>query len=392
MKIKDLNPAPYNPRTSTQKQEDNLKASLEKFGVVEPIIYNKQTSNIVGGHFRVRELKKLGHKEVDCVIVDLNVEDEKELNIRLNANTGGWDWDELANNWDAKDLEDWGLDGFPFDTEPEQLEAVEDNYEQPEEIKTDIVLGDLFTFSKDGKELHRLLCGDSTKIDDVERLMDGKKADMVFTDPPYNTGMDSKNAGWLAGFFNDNFTDEEWADFMPAFIASLFIAMKDDSVAYISLDWRRNFELIPHIKNTFHLSNIIVWDKMVHGLGSDYKYTYEVINVCKKGKPQLETHQGNREYSDVWHIQRKMGKDEHHATKKPIELTERCVRHGSKEKDSILDIFLGSGTTMIACHQLQRKCYGMELDPKYCQVIVDRMKKLDPEIIVEMEQRGNSDA
>ena len=110
MKIKDLNPAPYNPRTSTQKQEDNLKASLEKFGVVEPIIYNKQTGNIVGGHFRVRELKKLGHKEVDCVIVDLNEADEKELNIRLNANTGAWDWDELANNWDAKDLEDWGLD------------------------------------------------------------------------------------------------------------------------------------------------------------------------------------------------------------------------------------------------------------------------------------------
>jgi len=134
MNIKDLTPAPYNPRTSTQKQEDNLKASLEKFGVVEPIIYNKQTGNIVGGHFRVRELKKLGHKEVDCVIVDLNEADEKELNIRLNANTGAWDWDELANNWDAKDLEDWGLDGFPFDTDVCVSDGIKDI---SNEIKSD---------------------------------------------------------------------------------------------------------------------------------------------------------------------------------------------------------------------------------------------------------------
>jgi hypothetical protein len=109
-KISDLIPAPYNPRQSTAKQEKHLKESLEKFGLVEPIIFNKQTGYIVGGHFRVRELKKLGIKEIECVIVDLNEADEKELNIRLNANTGGWDWDTLANDWDVVDLEAWGLD------------------------------------------------------------------------------------------------------------------------------------------------------------------------------------------------------------------------------------------------------------------------------------------
>jgi hypothetical protein len=109
-KIADLIPAPYNPRQSTAKQEKHLKESLEKFGLVEPIIFNKQTGYIVGGHFRVRELKKLGIKEIECVIVDLNEEDEKELNIRLNANTGGWDWDTLANDWDVVDLEAWGLE------------------------------------------------------------------------------------------------------------------------------------------------------------------------------------------------------------------------------------------------------------------------------------------
>ena len=119
-KISDLKPAPYNPRKSSDKQEANLKKSLEKFGVVEPIVFNKQTGHIVGGHFRIRELKKLGYKEVDCVIVDLNEDDEKELNIRLNANTGDWDWDTLANEWDVQDLKDWGLE-MPADwgVEPE---------------------------------------------------------------------------------------------------------------------------------------------------------------------------------------------------------------------------------------------------------------------------------
>lgn len=120
-KISDLKPAPYNPRQSTAKQESNLKKSLEKFGVVEPIIWNKQTGYIVGGHFRVRELKKLGFKEIDCVIVDLSEEDEKELNIRLNANTGEWDYDILANVWNSGQLDEWGLDIGGFDLDSDEL-------------------------------------------------------------------------------------------------------------------------------------------------------------------------------------------------------------------------------------------------------------------------------
>ena len=118
-KLSDLKPAPYNPRSSTQKQEKKLQESLTKFGVVEPIIFNKQTGYIVGSHFRVRELKKLGYKEVECVIVDLSEEDEKELNIRLNANTGEWDWDTLANEWNVEELTEWGLDIPNFEIEPE---------------------------------------------------------------------------------------------------------------------------------------------------------------------------------------------------------------------------------------------------------------------------------
>ena len=123
-KLSDLKPAPYNPRCSTKKQEKHLQESLTKFGVVEPIIFNKQTGYIVGGHFRVRELKKLGYKEVECVVVDLNEADEKELNIRLNANTGDWDWDTLANEWNVEELTEWGLDipNFEIDEEKEQTD------------------------------------------------------------------------------------------------------------------------------------------------------------------------------------------------------------------------------------------------------------------------------
>ena len=119
--LKELKPAPYNPRQSTEKQETQLKRSLEKFGVVEPIIFNKQTGFIVGGHFRVRELKKLGYKEIECVIVDLNEEDEKELNIRLNANTGEWDFEMLANEWNVEQLEEWGLEVGGFDLDSDEL-------------------------------------------------------------------------------------------------------------------------------------------------------------------------------------------------------------------------------------------------------------------------------
>jgi DNA modification methylase len=165
---------------------------------------------------------------------------------------------------------------------------------------------------------------------------------MVFTDPPYNTGITKEKAKkgiWLTGFFNDSYTDEERQKFMEDFTAQAYGALKEDSVAYICLDRRRNYELIPHIKNHFTLSNTIVRDKVVHGLGSDYKYTYELINVCKKGKPTLNTHQGDKEYQDIRHIQRKIGKDEDHATKKPIELCARAIRHGSKKGDKVLDIF-----------------------------------------------------
>jgi 16S rRNA G966 N2-methylase RsmD len=364
--IADLIPAPYNPRQSTAKQEKHLKESLEKFGMVEPIIFNKQTGYIVGGHFRVRELKKLGIKEIECVIVDLNEADEKELNIRLNANTGSWDWDTLANDWDVVDLEAWGLEIPQFDT-VEELEASEDDYEVPEGgMETDIVIGDLFEIGE-----HRLLCGDSTCSDTVAKLMNGEKADMVFTDPPYGIAYDNEER-W-EGIKKQSTNSKrnkgkmilgDAEDFNPSFLLSFFNYCKEIFI------W--GMQYYPQ-----HLGRggCIVWNRKTETQKDVPHADFELCwSKQERNKMAWITWGGFKN--------KEKGEERLHTTQKPIELPVWFFNQWGKENDLIADLFLGSGTTMVASHQLKRKCYGMELDPKYCQVIVDRMKKLDPSLVI----------
>jgi len=364
-KLSDLKPAPYNPRQSNAEQEKQLKSSLEKFGVVEPIIFNKQTGFIVGGHFRIRELKKLGYKEIECVIVDLNEADEKELNIRLNANTGSWDWDELANNWDSELLSDWGLEIPGF--EPTILEAEEDDFEAPEGgIETDIVLGDLFEIGE-----HRLLCGDSTDSDQVAKLMNGQKADMVYTDPPYGMNLDTDYSKLKGTDKSPNAKGYKWDK-----------VIGDDK----EFDFLTCYALFEYVKEQFW------W-------GADYYFNQLPIGgglfVWQK-RDKADAEMIGNDFEICWSKQRhkkatfwkrwvgfdsiEKGDKRVHPTQKPIELASWFIKDWSLENNIIIDLFLGSGTTMVAAHQLKRKCYGMELDPKYCQVIIDRMKKLDPSI------------
>lgn len=386
-KLSELKPAPYNPRQSNAEQEKQLKSSLEKFGVVEPIIFNKQTGYIVGGHFRIRELKKLGYKEIECVIVDLNESDEKELNIRLNANTGSWDWDELANNWDSELLSDWGLEIPGF--EPTILEAEEDDFTAPEGgIETDIVLGDLFEIGE-----HRLLCGDSTDSDAVSKLMDGQKADMAFTSPPYNAGKSEALSGNTHttdnkyNEYNDNQKQSDYLDLLTGFTNNA-ILHSEYLICNIQSLAGNKIALIEYLYNyKDNFIDVAIWDKG-HGapamaenvMTSAWEYMFFISSKEKasraipkakfrgtvpniyRGKPNR-----NNEFSSV------------HAATFPIDLPEWALQF-TKENNIILDQFLGTGTTMVAAQQLNRKCYGMELDPKYCQVIIDRMKKLDPTI------------
>lgn len=382
-KIRDLVPAEYNPRSINKEAFAQLKRSLESFECVEPAVINinpERLNIIIGGHQRIKAAKSLKWQEFPCIEVNLSIEKEKELNIRLNKNTGEFDMDMLVNHFDVTDLVDWGFDENEFGiADVENLPAIDEDEVSEPKTEAVTVLGDLYQIGS-----HRLLCGDSTDLNTVDKLMAGRKADMVFTDPPYNTGMEAKNTNsWLAHMFNDKFSDDEWEAFINDFVTTYYSIMRDDSVAYICLDWRRNHELVPIIKKTFHLSNIIVWDKVVHGLGSDYKYTYELINVCKKGKPELNTHQGERDYSDVWHIQRVMGKNDDHVTVKPVELVERAINHASRKGDVVVDLFQGSGTTMLAAHKNNRICYGMELSPNYCDVVIRRMHRAYPDLQIE---------
>jgi len=361
-----------------------LKESLEKFGLVEPIIFNKQTGYIVGGHFRVRELKKLGIKEIECVIVDLNEADEKELNIRLNANTGGWDWDTLANDWDVVDLEAWGLDIPQFDT-MEELEASEDDYEVPEGgIETDIVIGDLFEIGE-----HRLLCGDSTDSDAVARLMNGEKADMVFTDPPYGMALDTnynrsmsvsfakaKGLPMKAGSKNEKIIGDN-EDFSPELINTIFACFDYCKEIFI---WGADYfaELLPK-KND---GSWIVWDKRSNEdgtvLGSTVGSHFELC--WSKSKHVREI--ARVKWCFIFGTEKEFDHKRHHPTQKPSLLAQWFFNKWGKENDLVADLFLGSGSTMVAAHQLKRRCFGLELEPKYCQVIIDRMRKLDSTLII----------
>jgi len=397
-KISELTPAPYNPRESTEKQESQLKQSLKKFGVVEPIIYNKQTGYIVGGHFRVRELQKLGYTEIECVIVDLSEEDEKELNIRLNANTGQWDWDALANNFELEDLNDWGLE---VPNMKHELEAEEDNFEEPETIETDIVLGDLFEIGE-----HRLLCGDSTDSDAVGKLMNNEKWHLLATSPPYNQGesngdlLHTKGLGVgkkQASLYNqknsDNKTADEYFQFSIDILTTASIYKNEEShtvcwnIAYNSKSRDDYGRIIFSEQNPFRVKETIIWDK-THSINLPqvgiYSRRCEFVFVMSANDKYHTSQTYNDCRWNYWQIKsagsQVTGEATEHRAAYPIEFASKMITDFSLQKDLIYEPFTGSGTTMVSAQQLNRKCYGMEIDPKYCQMIIDRMKKLNPDI------------
>ncbi|MEE8322163.1 MAG: site-specific DNA-methyltransferase, partial [Candidatus Bathyarchaeia archaeon] len=265
------------------------------------------------------------------------------------------------------DIEDYKMD------EEKHLEAEEDGFEPPkDEVETDIVLGDLFEIGE-----HRLLCGDSTDSDAVANLMNGVKADMIHTDPPYNIAYEggSKKREKIE---NDDL--EDFPQFLLDVYLNLFLFTKEGGAIYV---WHASSEthnfISKFIEAGFLFKSYIVWNKNNSTFGrSDYHWKHE---PCVYGWKEGAAHKwyGDRKQTTVWDIDRPSRSDEH-PTMKPIPLCSKPMENSSKIGDVILDVFLGSGSTMVASHQLERKCYGMELDPKYCQVIIDRMKELDPSI------------
>lgn len=372
---------PNNPRTIKDDKFFKLVQSLKdlpEMAKVRPVVVN-QDMVVLGGNMRLKAMKEAGWKEAPVEIVDWDEDKQRQFIIKDNVGFGEWDWEMLANEWDAEQLDDWGLDIPAFD-DPKELEAEEDDYEMPDQITTDIVLGDLFEIGP-----HRLLCGDSTDSDAVARLMNGAKADMVFTDPPYGVSYEGgHNKKKRDGIQNDTLEGIDLTNLFRDSLMNADIFSHSHSAFYI---WYANGKAVETFKSFSELNlevrAVICWYKVKSGLGafmSQYIPNYEpCIYAYKSGcSPQWF---GASDEKTVWEL-KKESKNQYHPTQKPVELPERAMRNSSKINDVIYDCFLGSGSTMVAAHQLNRKCYGMELDPKYCQVIVDRMLKLDPSLEV----------
>ena len=388
VKITEVKVNPNNPRLIKDDKFKKLVQSVKDFPEmlnIRPIVVNKDMI-ILGGNMRFKACKEAGLKEVPIIITDLTEEQQKEFLIKDNVSGGEWDWDILANEWNADDLKDWGLD-LPLDFN-EVLEAEEDDFEVPADgIETDIVLGDLFEIGE-----HRLLCGDSTDSDQVAKLMNGEKADMVFTSPPYNgnTHLDiGKGGGRL---YNDkemdNKSSDVYIDFLQKVLNNILINTNGFIFWNINYNAKSRNEYLKHLVPYFdYLWETIIWEKTGMPIADGLTRNCEFIFVLKNGERK---HLGKHfETShNLWKISNLNSQDlkNNHRACFPVELPSNGINLGSEINEIIYEPFTGSGTTMVASHQLKRKCYGMELDPKYCQVIIDRMKKLDPSL--EIKRNG----
>lgn len=369
VKLSEIKNNPNNPRILKDDKFAKLVKSIKEFPKmleIRPIVVNKDMI-VLGGNMRLKACKEAGLKEVPIVLADDLTEDEqKQFIIKDNVGFGEWDWEMLANEWEADLLEEWGLDVPDFSI-TEEPTAEEDDYEMPDEVQTDIVLGDLFEIGE-----HRLLCGDSTCSDTVAKLMNGEKADMVFTDPPYGIGYSSakfdnvkpQNQGLSTKRNKAEMIIGDDKPFDPSFILALH---KNTKEVFI---W--GYQYYPEKCGR---GGIIVWNKKT-----------ETQADCAHGDFELCFSKQERNVM-FWHTwggfkNKEKGEERLHTTQKPVALASFFLTEWGKNDNLIVDYFLGSGTTMVASHQLKRKCYGMELDPKYCQVIVDRMRKLDASLVI----------
>jgi len=373
VKLAEIKSNPNNPRLIKDDKFNKLVKSIKEFPKmleIRPIVVNSDMI-VLGGNMRLKACKEAGLKEVPIIFADDLTEDEqKQFIIKDNVGFGEWDWEQLANEWDTDKLEEWGLDIPDFEVK-EELAAEEDDYEMPDEVQTDIVLGDLFEIGE-----HRLLCGDSTCSDTVAKLMNGEKADMVFTDPPYGVDYEGVN--------NDHLKAEQLRQFIYDAFLNVDLFLRGGANYYVWHPDIHAYEFIGAIRDVGWRQakpSTIQWvkDSLVLSQGDYHLRNEPCLYGWKEGKNRQRVE--DRTQDTIWEFP-KPKKAEGHPTMKPIPLCERAIINSSKINWLIIDTFLGSGSTMVAAHQLKRKCYGMELDPKYCQVIVDRMRKLDPALVI----------
>lgn len=369
--ITELTLDPNNARKHSQKNLDAIAASLEKFGQRKPIVVHRGV--VIAGNGTVEAAKILGWTNISIAEVpdDWDLDTAKAYALADNRSAELAEWDESTLAKQLLELEDsgWDIASLGFETPELDVAEVKDDDEIPEPPVEPITkLGDIWVLGR-----HRLMCGDSTDEGTVNRLMDGAKADMVFTDPPY--GMSYKNTWTAPDKFdvieNDNVTGEDLINLVTKAL-SLAIKSNKDCPLYVCLTWKTYTEFAKAMDIIGRkIQSCIVWDKASIGLGNtDYRPQHEFIFYSSGNW------YGDRATSDIFTVTRAKTQDYSHPTQKPIELIIKCLQNSSKPKDNIVDLFGGSGSTLIAAEQTNRTCYMMELDPKYCDVIVKRWETL----------------
>lgn len=377
MKLSELNPAEYNPRKALKPGDpayEKLKASILSFGNVEPIVWNRSTGNVIGGHQRLRVLLDLGVTESEVSVVDLSEVDEKRLNIALNKITGEWDDEKLTSL--LADLTAGGADVYPAGFDEQELasmfadlskvEAHDDGFDLTTALEkaSFVKRGDVWTVGR-----HRLVCGDATSAEDVATLMDGKKANLILTDPPYGVSFKSSDGLTIQ---NDSIKGDDFYRFLLQSLTNMVAHLEKGGAAYVfhadteGLNFRRAF-----IDAGLHLAGVCIWVKNSLVLGrSDYQWQHEPVlyGFLQNGKHSWYS---DRRQTTIWNYDKpKRNKD--HPTSKPLDLLGYPIKNSTQENSVVVDTFGGSGSTLMACEQLNRTCYTMELDPKYASVILRR--------------------
>lgn len=373
IRIDELIPADYNPRKKLKPGDsefEKIKNSINEFGYVDPVILNKDMT-VIGGHQRLTVLKGLGFIEIDCVIIDIDKTKEKALNIALNKISGEWNKELLADL--IKDLQglEYNLDFTGF--EPPEIDELfnemypkgvkEDDYDEAPPENPVSRQGDIWIIGR-----HRLTCGDSTKSETYEKLMEGKKANLIVTDPPYNVAYEG-NAGTIQ---NDNMNDESFHEFLLAAYMCMYENLTDGGSIYVfhadkeTVNFRVAFK-----KAGFFCHQTCIWVKNSPVLGrSDYQYNHEPVLVGWKPTAGHKFY-ADRKQRTTWNFDRPT-KSKYHPTMKPIALVAYPITNSSLTNSIVMDPFGGSGSTLIACEQTERICYTIELDEKYADVIVKR--------------------
>ncbi len=383
--IDELHPDPANPRRISDAELEALTRSLREFGLVDPIIARREDGTVVGGHQRLLAARRLGIKSVPTVFVDLTVEQARVLNLALNKISGSFDQElqaRLLADLDGVPDVDLSLSGFADDEIQKLIKSLEarDKRDRPETFDLDAALedaqraprvkaGEVWTLGE-----HRLLCGDATKPQDVERLLEGQKAAMVFTDPPYNVAL-GDHGGQQQGqkkrrIQNDALPPAEWEAFCRGWAANL-LAFTGGAL-YICMS-SKEWPLVSRVLEEAggHWSDTLIWQKDRFVLGrADYQRIYEPLWYgWREGAEHFWC--GDRNQSDVWQVTRP-SVSEAHPTMKPLALVERAIENSSRPGDVVLDLFLGSGSTLIAAERTGRVCYGMELDAHYASIVLAR--------------------